>query len=129
MIFETTYSKRETILEINQLVGNPYSFLDRIKMRGIGSKRMAISSISEEYEEYLNADHYMTHANIELRPKGIILHFRYKLESFAWPMPYSDLTIETSPVLKFRSSNKFISFNNGMEVNEEFLKKVIEGKD
>lgn len=125
MIFETTYTKRETILEINKLVGKPYSLLERLKMKGIGSKRMAISAISEEYQEYMNADHYMTHANIELRPKGIILHFRYKLESYAWPMPYGQVVVETTPILTFKSSGKFISFKNGMEVNKLFIDKII----
>lgn len=125
MIYETTYSSREIALEINKLVGKPYSLLERIKMGGIGSKRMPIHNISEEYAEYLNAEHYITYANIELRPKGIVVHFRYKLESYSWPMAYDNLTIEKAPVLTLKSEDRFISFKDGLMLNEKFVEKII----
>ncbi|MFT6866957.1 MAG: hypothetical protein ACJA08_001795 [Cyclobacteriaceae bacterium] len=125
MIYETTYSSHQITIEINKIVGEAYSFLDRFKLNGIGSKRMPISSISPEFTEYLKADHYITYANIELRPKGIIIHFRYKLESYCWPMAYDKLVVETEPNLTLRSKDKFITFKDGLMLNGKFVDKLI----
>ncbi len=124
MILETTYNNKETIRQIDLLTGKPYSFRQRWKMGGIGSKRMVIESISKEYEEYLNPNHYRTYANIELRPKGILLHFRLKLEAYAWVMPYSELKIEFGEKLTLRCEGKFVAFKDARENNEKFLEKL-----
>ncbi|MEP4532324.1 MAG: hypothetical protein ABJ004_04510 [Cyclobacteriaceae bacterium] len=125
MILETTYTSREVTLQINGIVGEPYSLLERLKMGGIGSKRMPIAAISDEYQEYLKAAHYKTYANIELRPKGIIIHFRYKLESYAWPIAFHALSIETKPDLILQSEGKFISFEEGIKLNSAFIEKLL----
>ncbi|MEQ8584053.1 MAG: hypothetical protein RIC30_15235 [Marinoscillum sp.] len=125
MILETTYNKRETIQQINQLVGKPYTLIQRLRMGGIGSKRMGISKISPEFAHYLKAGHYVTHANIELRPEGILIHFRFKLESYAWPMPYTGLEVATDPELTFTADGKFIAFKEGMKVNGPFIERMI----
>lgn len=124
MILETTYTNKETIRQINLLTGKPYTFRERWRMGGIGSKRMVIENISKEYEEYLNSSHYRTYANIELRPKGILLHFRLKLESYAWVMPYQDLKIEFGEKLTLHSDGKFVTFKDARENNEKFLTKL-----
>ena len=125
MILETTYTSREVTLQINGLVGKPFSLLERLKMGGIGSKRMPIAAISDEFQEFLKAAHYKTYANIELRPKGIIIHFRYKLESYAWPIAFHSLSIETKPEFLLRSEGKFISFEGGMQLNSAFIEKLL----
>lgn len=124
MIFETTYNRRDIILSIEKLVGQPFSLIKRLKMGGIGSKRMHIETISQEYVEYMNPGHYVTYGNLELRPKGIIIHFRFKLESYAWPIPYDNLKIKTEPDLTFHIDDKFISFKQGMETNGPFIEKL-----
>lgn len=95
MILDTSYSDKKITKQINDAMGRPYSLSDRWKLRGIGSKRMAIAEISEEYRKFLNADHYISNANIELRPKGILVHFRHKLQAYSWIMPYENLQVET----------------------------------
>jgi hypothetical protein len=129
MILETTYSSRETEKQIDTLVGKPYSFRERWKMGGIGSKRMVVEKISAEYESYLNPSHYRTYANIELRPKGILLHFRVKLESYAWVMPYSNLKIDFGDKLTLRIDERFVTFNDARENNVKFLDKLKKAKE
>ena len=122
MLFDTSYSDKRITRQINEAVGHPFSFLERIKMGGIGSRRMVIGDISEEYQKYLKAAHYQSHANLELRPKGLIIHFRHKLEAYSWIMPYASLEVEASDLLRLTSDGKFISFAE--ELDEAFIRKL-----
>ena len=122
MLFDTSYSDKRITRQINEAVGHPFSFLERIKMGGIGSRRMVIGDISEEYQKYLKAAHYQSHANLELRPKGLIIHFRHKLEAYSWIMPYASLEVEASDSLRLVSEGKFISFAE--ELDEAFIRKL-----
>ncbi|WP_425392160.1 hypothetical protein [Ekhidna sp.] len=126
MIFDTSYPDKETTRKINKAVGLPYSWKERWKMGGIGSRRMTIHAISEDYKKYLNADHYISTASIELRPKGIILHFRHKLQVYSWIMPYEALTIDFNEYLKLESSDQFIKFND--PGNEKFIRRMIDAQ-
>jgi hypothetical protein len=123
MIFDTSYSDKETTRQINQAVGLPFSWKERWKMGGIGSKRMTIHTISDEYKKYMNADHYISSANIELRTKGIIIHFRHKLQAYSWVMPYKRLSMTYEKALKLQSEGKFIIFND--PGNERFIERMI----
>ena len=124
MIFDTSYSDKETTRKINHTVGDPFSWKQRWKMGGIGSRRMSISDISEENRIYLNADHYISNANIELRPKGIIIHFRHKLQAYSWVMPYTSLRIDYQESLRLESGGQYIQFDNPQ--NHRFIKQMIE---
>ncbi len=123
MIFDTSYSDKETTRQINKTVGLPFSFKTRLKMGGIGSRRMTIHDISEAYKKYLNADHYISSANLELRPKGIIIHFRHKLQAYSWIMPYKKLTVTYDQFLRLESEGKFIQFNEPK--NNQFISKMM----
>lgn len=123
MIFDTSYSDKETTRKIDQAVGRSFSWKERWKMGGIGSRRMTISDISEEYKEYMNADHYVSTANIELRPKGLILHFRHKLQAYSWILPYESLQIAFDGVLRLESNGLFIQFNDPQ--NHGFINRMI----
>lgn len=122
MILDTSYSDRETTRKINSAVGPAFTFTQRWKMGGIGSPRMAIDAISEKYMKYLNAAHYQSNANIELRPKGILVHFRHKLQAYAWIMPYTDLNIEWNETLTLKVKDDFIRFNP--PINEQFVNRM-----
>jgi len=124
MIFDTSYSDKETTRQIDKAVGQGYSFKERWKMGGIGSPRMSIADISEEYKKYMKPDHYVSNANIELRPKGILVHFRHKLQAYTWVMPFPSLKIELQELLRIESDDKFIVFKEG--INEKFVRKVEE---
>ena len=85
---------------------------------------MVIDAISDEYKKYLNASHYQSLANIELRPNGILVHFRHKLQAYSWMMSFSDLQIVCDEALTLRAAGKFIRFK--APVNEKFIKRMQE---
>ncbi|WP_436515804.1 hypothetical protein [Ekhidna sp. To15] len=123
MIFDTSYSDKETTRKIDLAVGRSFSWQERLKMGGIGSRRMTINGISDEYKSYLNAEHYISTANIELRPKGIILHFRHKLQAYSWIMPYSSLNIQFSKILRLEADGHYIQFDDPK--NDRFIDRMI----
>ena len=122
MLFDTSYTDKRITKQINEAVGKPFSWRDRWKIGGIGSRRMVITAISEEYKKYLKAEHYETMANIELRPKGIIIHFRHKLQAYSWVMPFESLQMDSESGLELKSVGKFVAFNN--ETDQSFIKKL-----
>lgn len=123
MLFDTSYSDKKITKQINKAVGKPFSWRDRWKIGGIGSRRMVITDISEEYKKYLKAEHYETMANIELRPRGIIIHFRYKLQAYSWVMPFESLQMDDESGLELKSDGKFVAFNH--ETDQPFIRKLV----
>lgn len=96
MIYNITYDKKEITEEINALVGKPFSWLERIKMKGIGSEKMQVVEASPMIEGLLQYDNQPNHCNIELRPQGVMIHFKYRAETYGWAIPYAKLSIYMS---------------------------------
>lgn len=123
MLFDTTYKDRKTERAINLKVGKPFSFIERWRLKGIGSKRMTILDISTEYRKYISSTNVPSNGNIELRPKGVIIHFRHKLETYSWAMSYADLQVEKGASLKLTAEGKFITLSH--LPTEHFLSKLL----
>lgn len=96
MIFNITFSKKDIIDEINDLVGVPFTFLTRLKKGGIGSEKMMVTDASPLIEGLLQHDDQPNFCNIELRPKGIIVYFKFRVELYAWTIPYGKLAVYRS---------------------------------
>lgn len=93
MLFQTSYSSKETEQAITNLVGKPIGFIKNIKMGGIGSQRLLVNEANEEIQKLLKKQNTPPHTNIELRPKGILLRFRVKLDNWSLALSYSKLDI------------------------------------
>ena len=91
MILNTTYTNKDNDEIINGLVGYPYSFFNKLKMKGIGSGRMIIDEVSPKLERALLNGPDLNYANIELRPKGILVRITRRLDNFTWIIPYYQL--------------------------------------
>ena len=96
MIFNITYEKKDITNEINNLVGVPFSFMTRLKKGGIGSEKMMVIGASPLIEGLLQYDDQPNFCNMELRPKGVIVHFKYRAEIYAWTIPYAKLSLYRS---------------------------------
>ena len=93
MIRNISHNDKEIRKEINDLVGPPFPMRTRLKMRGIGSPRYTIREASKKLTALLERDSNTPVANIELRPRGVIMGFRSRLDSYAWALPYHALQI------------------------------------
>ena len=124
-IFNTTYPDPKVTKAINSLVGTPYSLCERLKMNGVGSRRMIVENKSDNFNPYLLADHYLTYANIELRRNGIIIHIHKKLENYAWVLPFDRFELSRKDKNLIIEINKeFLEFRDVYKFNEKFLERI-----
>ncbi|WP_452220911.1 hypothetical protein [Lacinutrix salivirga] len=130
MILNTTHSNKENKKRINDLVGLPFSFLQSIKMKGIGSKRMIIDEVSPNMASILNKVDDVNYGNIELRPKGIIIHITKGLKNFSWVIPYYKLVIYKVNGSSIHANGKFVHFRNSktFKENKQFFNKLLNEK-
>lgn len=130
MIFDTTYANTDTTKTINKIVGKRFSFLQSLKLKGIGSKRMIIENVSPNLSQYLNTVSDINYANIELRPIGILIRINKGLRNFTWTIPYYHLVIYKTNGSSIHAQGKFIHFKNNktFKENKGFFKKLINQK-
>jgi len=130
MVLDITYKNKEHEKLINDLVGKPFSFLQSIKMKGIGSKRMIIDDVSPNMKMYTNSISDINYANIELRPAGILIRINKGLSNFTWIIPYYQLVIYKTNGSSIHAQGRFIRFrkNNTFKENKSFFNKLLDKK-
>ena len=121
-IFKTSYYNKEIERKINNLAGKSYSFLDRIKMKGIGSKRLEVFKASKEIQLALNAEHYITLVSLEIRPKALMVYFRKKIDNYTCVFPYSTLEIEQQERTKLVCGDDYIILANDPDFFDKLRK-------
>lgn len=130
MIFRTTYANEEYEKATKKFVGGPFSFLEKLRMRGVGSGRMMVAGMSEKLQPKQVQFAEIDYANIELRSNGVIVHFTNRLERYSWLIPYYRLVIFNNKHYTIHSDGNFIQFhkNNNYLKNKKFLDKMIDLK-
>lgn len=130
MILDTTYYSKELRELIEDIVGKPYSLIQSLKLKGIGSKRLMIDDVSPNMKQYLNKVSDINYANIELRPKGILIHINKGLKTFSWIIPFYHLVIYKTNGSSIHAQGKFIHFKNNLNFreNKSFFKKLLNAK-
>ena len=73
MLLNVSYNNPEVKRKIDTEVGPPFTIRERLKMKGIGSSKLSITSTSVEIHNLLILDSYINTCNIEMRPEGIII--------------------------------------------------------
>ncbi|MGB5321684.1 hypothetical protein [Lutimonas sp.] len=127
MILNTTYTNKDNDATIDNLVGKPYSFLTKLRMKGIGSGRMIIDKVSPKLERALLNGPDINYANIELRPKGILVRITRRLDNFTWIIPYYQLYTYMTNGLSIHGQGEFLHFKNDrfLKNNKEFIRKML----
>ena len=131
MLVNTSYNDKKVNQEIDTLVGAPFGFFERIKMSGVGSPQMRIRTASKEILSLLNKNTNRNVANIELRPKGILIYFSNRLDRYSWIVPYYRLVIFNTETFSIHSNGKFIRFmkNKNYKSNRSFMNKMMKLKN
>jgi hypothetical protein len=130
MLFNTSYTNKEYTKESAKMLGKAYSFFEKLKMGGIGSSRLIIDELSPKLQAKNPQTTAITYANIELRPKGIIVHFANRLDRYSWVIPYYRLVTYSNRSFSLHANGNFIKFrkNKNYRSNKKFIDKMIDLK-
>jgi hypothetical protein len=129
MIKNISFNNKDAKDEINSVVGDSYSWFDRIKMGGNGSPRFKVILASEKIKKLLGSNRANYYCTIELRPKGIIVNFGTKHKSYAWVIPYHQLSLyKSGDSYSFYGRKEFIRIkkNHKDSINQAFIERLIE---
>lgn len=130
MVLNTSHSDREVDHQISTLVGEAFSILKRFEMRGIGSPKLEILQASTDLHTLLAVNQDRLRCSIELRPNGILIHFKSRLDTYALPIPYHKLSIykgEAATYSVFMDQHK-IKFSAKDSKVKAFITKVLNEK-
>ena len=127
MLKNISYNNPKIIDEVNNYVGKPYTILKRLKIGGIGSSKLIINSADSIIENLLNLDNNLNCCNIEIRPKGIIIHFKSLLETYGLIVPFYKLKIFKGKANEYSIyiDNLFIKVNASEKNEHDFFKKIL----
>ncbi len=126
MVFDTTYKNEDYDVESASLVGSPFNLIERIKKGGIGSGRLMIHEMSPKLNLGKLKFSEIDYASIELRPKGIIVHYTKKLERFSWVIPFYRLVLYSTQSFSIHANGNYIQFvkNENYRANKKFIDRM-----
>ncbi|MGM0635447.1 MAG: hypothetical protein ACQESK_05240 [Bacteroidota bacterium] len=130
MLHNVSYNRPKIKAEIDAEVGRAFNWIDRFKMKGIGSGRLQIHSCSIQIHNLLVLDNNANVCGIELRPNGIILSFRSLLETYALVIPLWKLKIYKgqAEVYSVYRDNYFVKIKATEKRHHQFMQKIIQYK-
>ena len=126
-LYNITYKNKETDEIINNQLGKAYNIIQKIKLKGIGSRRMIIENFSHDMANLELKVSGIQYANIEIRPKGIIVHINQGIYTHAWTINYYHLNVYNGEYLTIHGEGSFIQFNKkrSWKENKLFLEKLV----
>jgi hypothetical protein len=130
MLVNVSYNDKEINRKIDEAVGKPFTLKERWKMDGIGSPKLFITQTSIEIHNLLILDINTNVCNIEIRPKGIIVGFRSRLDSYALIIPFYKLTIYKGDfaVYSIYRDHYFIKVKSDTKAIQKFFIKLLNYK-
>ena len=127
MIYNRTYFDKDEAKEINNILGNSFSFLQTLKFRGIGSSRFIIDSVSKKLSHTINEVSDINYCSIELRPNGILVNITQQINLFSWVIPYYKLVIFNSNTFSIHANGSYIKMVKDKNYlnNKKFIAKML----
>ena len=126
-LYNITYKNKETEKEINAEMGKSFGLIEKLRLGGIGSRRMIIENFSEDISSLALKVSGIQYANIELRPNGVIVHINQGIYTHAWTIPYYRLSIFNGDFFTIHGGGSHIQFNKekSWKENKDFLQKIV----
>ncbi len=130
MLRNVSYNRPKIKAEIDKSVGKPFTLMERVKMGGIGSGKLVITTSSKQIHNLMILDSYRNVCSIEIRPKGIILNFRSILETYGLVIPFYKLKIYKgkSEEYSIYADDYFVKIEAKEKRVHQFIKKVLDFK-
>ena len=132
MLLNVSYNNKKIKNTIDEEVGKPFSWKERIQSGGIGSSKLIITEASIQIHNLLILDNNRNICNIEMRPKGILVGFRSLLESYVLVIPYYKLSLYKGKAEEYSiyRDNYFIKIEAKTKdkATHQFMNKVMKAK-
>lgn len=131
MIYNLSHNDRAIKAEVDSKLGKAFGWCERFRMGGNGSPALLIASADQEIEVLLPHDGSLRKCNIELRPNGLILGFKQRLETYGWVVPYYQLSIfKSGDQLNFYAGKHQVSlvWKGSAKNRDQFLLKLMQLK-
>ena len=130
MILNITHFNKEHKSTIADLVGSEFSLVQKLKLKGVGSKRMIIDDVSPNMKSLMNIVSDINYGNIELRPKGVLIMINQGLKNFTWVIPFYQLVIYKTNGSSIHAQGRFVHFrdNKTFKENKKFFGKLLDAK-
>jgi hypothetical protein len=130
MILNTTHHNPKHEELIADLVGTSYSFVQKLRLKGIGSKRMIVDEVSPNMHSMINLVDDLNYANMELRPKGVLVMINKGLKNFTWVIPFYQLVIYKTNGSSIHAQGRYVHFrdNKTFKENKKFFDKLLDEK-
>ena len=130
MIYNRTHFNEEEEKKINTILGNSFSFLQILKLIGVGSSRLIVHSVSENLSHTINKVSDINYCSIELRPYGILVNITQQLNLFSLIIPYYKLVIFNSETFSIHSDGSNIKIIKDKHYlnNKNFISKMMKLK-
>lgn len=129
MIVDTTHLSKDEKALINEKVGFPFGIFYRFKGGGIGSYKMNVKELSQGFR-LLRQNANTIYANIELRPKGILIHMNQHGMRISWVVAYHHLVVYSSNYFSIHAQGEFLKMekNQAFRMNEKFIRRLLQMK-
>ena len=126
MLLNISYNDPTIKRKIEKAVGRPFSLQQRWKLGGIGSQKLMINSASIDIHNLLILDNNLKSCNLEIRPLGIIVHFRSLLETYGLIIPYYKLKLYKGKAKEYSIyiDKHYIKIFADSQKIHDFFKKV-----
>ena len=126
-IYNISYKDKDTDKLIDEEMGNAFSLIKKLQLGGIGSRRLIIEHFSKNMSHLKLKVSGLQYANIEIRPKGIIIHINQGIYTYAWTIPFFRLSIYNGDFFTIHGNGNYIQFNKekSWKENRNFLQKLI----
>ncbi len=91
---------------------------------------MIVDEVSPNMQSMMNTVSDLNYANIELRPKGILIMINKGLKNFTWIIPFYQLVIYKSNGSSIHAQGKYIHFRNNrtFKENKKFFDRLMDEK-
>ena len=130
MLVNTSYHNPEIEKKIDQEVGKPFSLKDRGLLGGIGSPPLEITSASSSIYNLLSLNNDRNRCNLELRPNGVLLRFRARLDSYTLVIPFYKLVLYKGDFAQYSiyRDNHFVKVKADTKAIQKFFTRLLEAK-
>ncbi|WP_318311873.1 hypothetical protein [Flagellimonas crocea] len=128
MLLNVSYSDKNISKKIDEAVGKPMPLKERWAMGGIGSPKLLITEASVDIYNLLILDNSTNACNIEIRPNGIIVRFRARLETYGLIIPYYKLNVYKGDIAIYSiyMDQYFIKVRADTKAIQKFFKKLLD---